>query len=334
MGFPNISDIVTTTIESRTKKIADNVTKNNALFARLNQRGNIKTVSGGSIIYEELSFAENGNAGWYSGYDLLPVAAQDVLSAAQYQLKQFAVPVTISGMEQLQNSGREAQIDLIEKRMEVAENTMVNSLAQGAYGDGTASGGKSIVGLDLAAPTVATGSQTSTYGGIDRTNWAFWRSYSLGSQTFPSAVPTEAQFIQKYLNTAWSKLVRGSDRPDLIIMDNNYWAVFMQSLQAIQRFTDTSEANLGFPSLKYLGADVVLDGGIGGFAYTNSTTGGTAYVLNTKYFRLRPHKDRNMVPLSPNRRYAINQDAEVQILAWAGNLTCSGAQFQGRVFTT
>ena len=28
---------------------------------------------------------------------------------------------------------------------------------------------------------------------------------------------------------------------------------------------------------------------------------------------------------------ATNQDAEVQIMAWAGNLTCSGAQFQGRL---
>ena len=58
------------------------------------------------------------------------------------------------------------------------------------------------------------------------------------------------------------------------------------------------------------------------------------YFLNTKYFRLRPHQDRNMVPLSPATAYAINQDAEVQILAFAGALTCSGAAFQGRVFTT
>jgi hypothetical protein len=38
-----------------------------------------------------------------------------------------------------------------------------------------------------------------------------------------------------------------------------------------------------------------------------------------------------MVPLSPNKRYSINQDAEVQIIGWAGNLTTSGAQFQGRL---
>jgi hypothetical protein len=37
-----------------------------------------------------------------------------------------------------------------------------------------------------------------------------------------------------------------------------------------------------------------------------------------------------MVPLSPQKRYAVNQDAEVQIIAFAGNLTTSGAKFQGR----
>lgn len=331
MAFANTSytDIIATTIESRSRKIADNVTKNNALLARLNQRGNIKTVSGGSVILEEISFAENGNGGWYSGYDLLPVAAQDVISAAQFNFKQLACPVVISGLEQLQNSGREAMIDLMEARIAVAEATMANLMSQGIYGDGTGYGGKTLTGLDAAVETTATGSQTSTYGGISRTTWSFWRSYSEGSITLPTY-----QTVQGIFNRFWSNLVRGSDRPDLIVVDNNYWAAYMASLQAIQRFTDPDSAKLGFPSIKYMDADVVLDGGIGGYAYTNSTTGGTAYFLNTKYFRLRPHKDRNMVSLSPNRRYAVNQDAEVQILAWAGNLTCSGAKFQGRAFTT
>src|SRR3990170_5564879 len=126
MAFPNVTDIVATTIESRTKKIADNTTNNNAILSRLSQRGNVKTISGGSTIFEELSFAENANAGWYSGYDLLPVAAQDVLSAAQFSLKQAAVPVVISGLEQLQNACREQMIDLMEGRITVAESTMAN----------------------------------------------------------------------------------------------------------------------------------------------------------------------------------------------------------------
>ncbi len=70
-----------------------------------------------------------------------------------------------------------------------------------------------------------------------------------------------------------------------------------------------------------MGADVVLDG---------TCTDVTAFFLNTKYLHFRSHKDRNMVPLGKNRT-AINQDAEVAILAWAGNLTCSGSRYQGQI---
>jgi hypothetical protein len=152
MAFPNVSDIIATTIENRTRKIADNVTKNNALLMRLSQRGKMRTFSGGRLIYQELSFAENGNAGWYSGYDLLPVAAQDVLSAAQYDIKQAACPVIISGLEQLQNAGPEQMIDLIGGRIDVAESTMRNLVCGGLYSDGTGAGGKQITGLNSAIP--------------------------------------------------------------------------------------------------------------------------------------------------------------------------------------
>jgi hypothetical protein len=329
VAFPNVTDIVATAIESRTRKIADNVTKNNALLARLNEKGNIKTVSGGSIIYEEISFQENGNASWYSGYDLLPVAAQDVISAAQFTLKQIAVPVVISGLEQLQNSGREQTIDLLEARLTVAENTMKNLMSEGVYSNGTGYGGKQLVGLDAAVEPTLTANQTSTYAGISRTTWSFWRNYSTGNV----ALLTNAT-VQGVLNTFWANLVRGHDRPDLIVMDNNIWSAFVNSLQLIQRITDPKMGDLGFASQKFFDADVVLDGGIGGFAYTNALVGGSFYMLNTDYFRLRPHKDRNFVALSPNRRYAVNQDAEVQILAWAGALTCSGPRFQGRYLCT
>jgi hypothetical protein len=296
VAFPNVSDIVATTIESRSRKIADNVTKNNALLTYIDSRGNIKTVSGGSVIFQELSFAENGNAGWYSGYDLLPVAAQDVISAAQFDLKQAACPVIISGLEQLQNAGREQMIDLIDARLGVAESTMSNLLAGGIYSDGTANGGKQITGLDAAVPVNPAAGTYLT--------------------------------VQGAMNTMWASLVRGMDRPDLIVMDGFMWGIYIASLQANQRFTDPNRATLGFPTIKYMDADVVLDGGIGGFCPAK-----TMFFLNTKYLFYRPHSQRNMLPLAPNKRYAINQDAEVQIIGWAGNLTSSGSQFQGRLIS-
>ena len=311
----NISDIVATTIESRTKKIADNVTNNNALLKKLESRGKIKTFSGGSKILQELSFAENSNAGFYSGYDLLPVGISDVISAAEFDIKQAAVPVVISGLEMLQNAGREQMIDLLEARMQVAEDTMANLISTSIYSDGTGSGGKEITGLDAAVPLDPT---TGTYGGIDRATWTFWRS--------KVANVADTDTLQADMNGLWADLVRGTDRPDIIVMDNVVWEAYVASLQANQRFNDASVGDLGFPTIKFMGCDVVLDGGIGG-----ACPAGTAFFLNTKFLHYRPHASRNMVPLSPNRRYATNQDAEVQILGWAGNLTCSGAQFQGRL---
>ena len=59
MASPNVSEIVTTTAINRSKKLADNVTKNNALLRRLKERGNITLTSGGRTIMQELDYAEN-----------------------------------------------------------------------------------------------------------------------------------------------------------------------------------------------------------------------------------------------------------------------------------
>jgi hypothetical protein len=337
MSFPDLTDIAATTIESRSKIVADNVTKNNALYARLSEKGHVKYFSGGSKILQELSFAENANSGWYSGFDLLPVAAQDVISAAEFSIKQLACPVVISGLEMLQNNDKEKMIDLLEARIEVAENTMVNNLAKGCYADGTGSGGKELTGLRagvvIGSGSVGTGTApaTGTYGGIDRASWSFWRNQYYYGGTAGSTVAA----IQGSWNTLYASLVRGKDHPDLIVTGNTHWGNYMGSLQAIQRFTDSKLADLGFSTAKFMTSDVVLDGGIGGYVGGEATIGGAAtttpmaYFLNTDFLFLRPHKDRDMVPLSPNKRYSINQDAEVEVIGWAGNMTCSGAQFQG-----
>lgn len=314
---PSISDIVATTIQNRSGKIADNVLDNNALLKVLNKRGNVRPFSGGNTILQELSFADNGNTGYYSGYDELPIAAQDVISAAEFAIKQAAAPVVISGLEELQNSGKEQIIDLLAGRLEVAESSLANLLANGVYSDGTGSGGKQITGLNAAVPVVPT---SGTYGGIDRATFTFWRN-----QVINDAAAVTPSTVQGKFNQLYASQCRGSDYPDLIVLDSTTWATFMASLQAGQRFQDADVANLGFPTVKFMGSNVVLDGGIDGNCPAN-----TAFFLNTKFLFWRPHSKRNMVPLSPQKRYAVNQDAEVQIIAFAGNLTCSGAKFQGR----
>jgi hypothetical protein len=313
----NFTEIVTTTLRNRSKVLADNVTDNNALLMRLNKRGNVKTVSGGRTIVQELEYAENGTYKRYSGYETLDISPSDVFTAAEYDWKQAAVAVSISGLEQLQNSGPDAVIDLLESRIRNAERTMKNSLSLDIYSDGTADSGKQIGGLQLLVDTTPA---TGTVGGIDAATAsnAFWRNFAENGTTTITALNVQAR-----MNNAYTNLVRGTDAPDLLVGDNIMYNLYLGSLQTIQRITDDKMASAGFTSLKYMGADYVLDGGIGGNCPTR-----TLYFLNTNYLFFRPHKDRNMVPIGDDR-FSVNQDAMVKLIGFAGNMTVSNRQLQG-----
>lgn len=322
MPNPNISEIVTTTLQSRTKKLADNVLDNIAILYRLEEKGTVKPFTGGNVILQELMYADNGTFQWYSGYQALNVAPSDVLTSAEFDIKQCAVAVSISGLEMLQNSGPEAVIDLLEGRIKVAEKTMMNNVATGMYSLGTGSGGKEIGGLQL----LVADTPTNTVGGINRTNFPFWANKSFDASTDGGTAATAAN-IQGYMNRLAVQLVRNTDKTDLILADSNYYSLYLNSLQAIQRITDTKMGGAGFTALKYYGgggsADVVLDGGQGGSCPTNHM-----YFLNTDYIHYRPHAQRNMVPLDPDR-FSTNQDAMVKLIGWAGNMTLSNGSLQG-----
>jgi len=329
MASPNqrVSDIIATTIESRSRKLADNLSHNNALLFMLSKRGNVKTVSGGTHIMEEIMYDDGGPmSGSYSGYDVIDITPDSPISAAEYDFKQYARSITISGMELLQNSGREQMIDLLEGRIQVAETKLRNEIARDIYGDGTGNQGKTITGLQAA---ISDTPNTGTYGGIDRSTWAFWRNQVISCTSDVGAAMGPSTILSG-MNKLMLACTRGSDRPNLIIADNEAYEDYLSSLQAIQRVTsDTgnSLAAAGFTTLKYAGgganADVVFDGGIGG-----NMPSKTMYFINTEYLKFRPHSKRNFVPLGGDRQ-SVNQDAVVRLIGWAGNITCRGAQFNG-----
>jgi len=327
MAFANssVSDIIATTIQSRSGELADNVTNNNPLLLKLKAKGNVRPFSGGNLILEEIMYNDTStnNTNSYSGFETLNISPNSPISAAQFSIAQYASAVTISGLEMLQNSGKEQIIDLLEGRIKVAEAQLANRINLDLYGDGTGNGGKNLTGL---AAAVADAPSSGTYGGISRATWSFWRNQAFSGVTNGGAAVSAAN-IQSYMTQLAIKLVRGTDKADLIVADNNYYNLYVNSLQAIQRVTDPEMAGSGFASLKFYGggtsADVVLGGGIGAQEPANHM-----YFLNTDYIFFRPHKDRNFVPIGGERQ-SVNQDAIVKLIGWAGNLTASGAQFNG-----
>jgi hypothetical protein len=319
VAVPNLSEIVTTTIENRSKAVADNVSKSHALLDRLEKKGKAKPADGGRRILQEIEFAENGTFGWYSGYDTLNISPQEVFSAAEFDWKQCAAAVSISGLEQLMNSGDEQFIDLLESRMGNAERTMKNQMGLAVYGDGTASGGKAVGGMALLVADTAT---AGTVGNINRANWSFWRNQSFSGTTDFGGAMTNA-LVLSYMARTWLTVVRGNESPDLIMADNNYYRMYWEALLPQQRFMSSKMAEAGFESLKYQSADVVFDGGIGGGCPANHM-----YFLNTDYIYLRHHPKRRYVALGEKQRFSTNQDAMVQLMGWAGNMTLSGGMMQ------
>lgn len=340
MASPGLSEIVTTTLRNRTGSLQDNVSRNNALLHRLNKKGNIKTFDGGRTIVQELDYNNNQTFTWYSGYQTLPISPSQTFTAAEFPIRQAALAISISGLEEIQNSGEEAIINLLEGRVKNGERTFLNGLSQGVYGDGTVA--NSIGGLQLL---VADSPSTGTVGGIDRSAYSFWQNITYSATTNGGA-PTSAANIQDYMDALYVQLCRGNDYPDLIVADNSMYRFFLSSMQAIQRLQgDTEMATLGFQTLKYLNADVVLDGGYQGqssdplplqtSAGTTAVGGAPAshmYFLNTEYIHWRPYAGRNMVPLDPDR-FSVNQDAMVRLIGWAGNATLSCAFLQGVIKT-
>jgi hypothetical protein len=318
MAFPNLSDLAATTIEYRSKDIADNVTSHNAALRAMKKAGGFSTFDGGTSIIENLSFAQNGNGGSYSGYDVLPTNPADVISAAQYSFLQYAVPVIFSGREKLTNSGKEALINLVEARVKVAESTMTNLLNQHFYLDGTGNNGKNITGLAAAIPLANT---AGTYGGISRATNTFWQNKKFQASVDGAGVVTTGTALMAQWNLFLTSVTRGTDKPNLIICSPQIYSLMQSGMQAMQRITDSDSANVGFSGIDFQGIPVYFDSAISGIGAN------TAYFLNTNFMKWRTHKDQNMIALDD--KSAVNQDSTVKTLVWAGNLTMSGPQFCG-----
>ena len=234
-------------------------------------------------------------------------------------------------------TGKEKMIDLLESRIGNAERTMQNNISNDCYSNGTADGGKQIGGLQLLVGDV---NNSGTVGGIDSSVWGFWQD-NVQSFATNGLAPGPAT-MQTMMNRTWLGQARQADKPDLFIADNVYFRYYWESLQAIQRIQSEDSAMAGYMNLKFMTADVVYDGGFQGTSAGNVSVLGSGgswlsgsgapashmYVLNTDFLFLRPHQDRNMVPLDPDR-FSVNQDAMVKLIAWAGNAAMSNRFLQG-----
>ena len=189
----NWGDITTTTLEARSGNVADNVSNNNALYWQMKKKKQ-EFFDGGREIYQELRYAENQNFMWYSGTEPVNVTHNDTMTAARFPLKQASIAIMLSGLDQIQNSGDAAKMNLIEQRVDSAMATIQNQMSASIYSDGTGFGGKQIGGLGLIISKTPT---TGIVGGIDRSlaSNTWWRNIAFNANTDALGLVTQTNIV-------------------------------------------------------------------------------------------------------------------------------------------
>lgn len=320
----NIGQLVTTTLRNRRAEVEDNMSDNVPFYNRL-RRKNRMTLDGGRTIVIPLEYAENASFQFYSGYDTLNISVNDFIDAAEFNWKQASTAVSISGLEQLRNSGRAAVIKLLAAKINNARRTYVNQMGAQVHADGTGSGGLEIGGLGLLVPTT----NTNVVGGVDANTYTWWRNFVIDATTYNSGATTKDN-IQAWMINLYINLTRNGDKPDLGLFSNVYYQMYWQSLTGIQRISGTDTGGAGFNSIKFVGMDCVLEGGINGNMDDSDTlANATAFFLNTDYLNFTTHTDRD-IEIVGGERQNVNQDAIVQLMLWAGNMTISNRMLQGK----
>jgi len=308
MANPNYDTLLSTTLANHMPKLIDNIFTARPLVYFLKQAGQIRTVSGGTKIVIPLLHGLNSTAASYSGYDSIAITAQSGITAAEYNWKQYAATIAISGIEEAQNSSDEQVIDLLEAKTFQAEETITEKFDEMFItSDGTGNSGKDWLGL---AKLVKESGVGAVVGGIDIDVDTWWR---VGYKD----TAAEALGLAK-MRTAYNTVSAGNDNPNVILTTQLLFEKYEDLLQPQERFMDAKTADGGFQNLMFKGAPIVYD---------NFVTTGDMFFLNTKYLRLVGNSDVWFKPtpfVRPN-----NIDARYAQILCYGNLTISNRKRQG-----
>ena len=306
----NFDEILSTTLNNYIPKLTDNVFSARPLFYALTNGQTIRRISGGAKIVAPILYGDNSTAASYTGSELLDVAAQTGISAAEFDWKQYAATVTITGIEEAKNNGEAEIIDLLEGKIMQTEETIIENMNTMLWGDGLGNSGKDWNGIANLVDS------TGTVGGIDSTGAgnSFWTS------TETAATGTPANLTLAQMATLYNDVSVGNDQPTIVITSQSGYQAYEALLQPQLRYTDATTADAGFQNLLFKGAPVTFD---------SSATSGVMYMLNNKYLRLVAHSDVWFKP-TPFVR-PTNQDARFAQILCYGNLTVTNRARQGKL---
>ena len=287
-----VNDVFATTLRHVRPTVADNFFNSRALFVRLYEKHRIM-IDGGREIQQNI-LVDKPPSGAYGRGDELDISKKQILSSLLFPWSTYYAAVTYDGLDEIQNNGASAIMDLAKIRLEAARHAMEDDIGTDIYGDGTGTGGKVLVGLKAA---IDDGTNVATYGGITRA--------STGTGNLIKGVldTTGGNITLPSITTNVMSATRGPARPDLGITTRALWGKIHSRSEPAQRFPVSNSrgqnlANAGFEVLAYMGMDIVYD---------DKCPSGEMYILNTDTISFYLHTVRNFMLDGPKSPANVDQ---------------------------
>lgn len=266
------------------KSFKDQVFDQTVLLNFLKSNGGIESKSGGAAYVQVPLLHAAGTSEWFSGADSLDVAPVDTLDAAQFYWRNLNASITITLEDELNNTGKEQIVDLLEAKITQAKLTIAANLNESIFTGTGNEARKRIVGLQTLV-------DTGTVGGIAGGTYADWRSYKEA---------TGGALTIAYLKTARNTINQGKGgSPVKIIVTTQtlfekYEALLTPTYQ-MDPLVRSKEAerlgDVGFTALSYAGIPMVWDA---------DCPAGEVYLLNAENLKLFVHDMANMKTTEAN----------------------------------
>lgn len=341
--------LLSTTLMAYRKQLVDNIFGESAFLTALRDMGGYTTQAGGERIAIPLLYGKNETIKSYESYEALDTTPQDGITTAFYEWRELGGSISISRREERQNSGEGQLINLLQAKIRQAELSMREELNRQLLA-GTVSGAKFIpgngakdmypLGYFMRKDCTADPSVGGNVGNISGSTNSWWRHKTASADgtsdtgiSFTVNVSTYAG-LKVALKRMYNYCSRGAGgAPNLVVTNQETFESYENALDTQIRYTNTKMADMGFDNIKLRGATMIWDELVpdideGTLAAT--ATDGTAFFLNTEFFKLVMDSETDIVTtpfVEP-----IGQTVKTAKILAMGNATCSNLSKLGVLY--
>jgi len=294
MSTWNIGQTLAAAMPRFEKDFKDQVFDDTVLLNHIKNNGGVERKSGGASYVQVPLMHAASTSEWFSGTDSLNVDPVDTLDAAQFYWRNLNAPITITLDDELNNSGKEQIVDLLEAKIMQAKLTIQDSLNTSLFtGTGNESR-KQIVGLQTLVGT-------GTVGGIAGATYTDWQSYVESTAT--ALTIAQMKTARNTINKG-----KGGSPVSIIVTTQTLFEKYESLLTPTYQMDPlvrSKEAerlgDVGFTALSYAGVPITFD---------DSCPTGEMYFLNTKNLKMYVHEKADMATTEPNA--PVNQHLTVR----------------------